>query len=112
MKSFNEEMEELTSAQIDTALDVAPIPFSQELQRTLKKALKGKSEKIQAKILVDSYYRLQEHRIRYLHQMKKLEKREEPYEMIQWLHDSMQQLEKSIAKTLDWYSKEIGRAHV
>lgn len=65
----------------------------------------------EARWLVDSYYQLQEDRIRAAHQTRTLDEHGEPNAITTWLFAQRATLEKQIARALDTYSdaQESGR---
>lgn len=70
--------------------------------REMAKAMK----RPQAINLIQLYYRLQDQRIRAGGQSYALEKSEEPSAVVNWVHTNMMDLEKRIAKLIDYYSAE------
>jgi len=58
----------------------------------------------EARWLVDSYYGLQEDRIRADHQLRALDQNAEPHDVMNWLSGQRETLEKQIARALDAYS--------
>lgn len=75
-----------------------------KLTRDLKKAA-GTLKKPEVRFLVDAYYRMQENRIRYAHQIRTMKEFGEPNELLEWFFNQAQTLEKQIAGALDAYSK-------
>jgi hypothetical protein len=64
----------------------------------------------EARFLVDSYYLMQENRIRAAAQVRELNKTEEPHAILDWLFTQSEVLESQIRRSLDRWSgsKEIG----
>ena len=65
----------------------------------------------EARFLVDSYYIMQENRIRSASQIRSMTESGEPNAVLQWLLTQNETLEKQVAKALDAYSSssEIGK---
>lgn len=79
----------------------------------LNKDLKEASEKLsdkEVRYMVDTYYKIQEHRIAMSAQIRELEKSGEPCEVLKWLSQNTKILENEIKKTLKYYveSSKIG----
>jgi hypothetical protein len=81
-----------------TGLDVIA-----RLNRDLKVAALKLSDD-EARFLVDSYYTMQEDRIRADHQRRSLEETNQPHSVLEWLFNQSETLEKQIARALDSYS--------
>lgn len=60
--------------------------------------------KDEARFLVDSYYQMQDNRIRSSGQIRSMDKTGEPHEVLSWLDDQNTGLEGQIQKALDVYS--------
>ena len=73
------------------------------LSRDLRTAAVTLSEQ-EARFLVDSYYTIQENRIRNQHQMTAMSKNREPHLLLGWLYDQNFILENQIKSALDRYS--------
>ncbi len=67
--------------------------------------------KDEARFLVDAYYTMQDNRIRSANQIRSMNQSGEPNEVLKWLLQQNENLEKQVAKALDAYSasKEIGK---
>lgn len=76
----------------------------QRLSRDLAKAGATLSD-TEARFLVDSYYTVQDDRIRSAAQMRALEKSGEPNELFGWLTTQSSVLEKQIVRALDKYTE-------
>ena len=74
------------------------------LSRDLKKAATTLSSD-EARFLVDSYYQMQENRIRSASQVKQLTANNEPHEVLRWLETNAETLEESIKGALDRYTQ-------
>lgn len=74
-----------------------------KLSRDLKKASYTLSDD-EARFLVDSYYNMQENRIRSASQVRELSKSGEPHEVLVWFENNADTLEQSIKTALDAYS--------
>lgn len=74
-----------------------------KLSRDLKKASYTLSDD-EARFLVDSYYNMQENRIRSAAQVRELSKSGEPHEVLLWFEGNAEALEQSIRNALDAYS--------
>lgn len=61
----------------------------------------------EARFLVDAYYMIQGSRIRANNQEKALEKSEEPHDVIHWLKEQDELLEKQIRRALDYYTESL-----
>lgn len=59
----------------------------------------------EARFLVDTYYQMQDERIRAEHQLRAATEFDEPHETIRWLSGEWRVLEGEIAKALDWYTR-------
>jgi len=85
-----------------------------ETIKKLTKDLKSASyflSKDEARFLVDSYYMMQENRIRCDAQVREMTRSGEPHTVLQWLAEQNSMLEKEVAKALDAYSNStpVGR---
>ena len=80
--------------------DLTPIV---RLTRDLKSAARLLTD-AEARYMVDSYYAMQEDRIRAAHQMRTLGEGGEPNSLMVWLLDQRESLEKQVARALDAYS--------
>lgn len=60
--------------------------------------------KDEARFLVDSYYTMQDNRIRSAAQIRSMKESGEPNAVLQWLEDQNYTLEKQVARALDAYS--------
>ena len=78
----------------------------QKLTKDLRQA-GGTLGRDEARFLVDAYYMLQEDRKRTFNQERSLDKQNEPHELITWLANQSQLLEKQILSSLDVYSANI-----
>jgi hypothetical protein len=78
----------------------------ERLNRDLKKAAATLSKQ-EARYLVDSYYVLQDSRIRTSNQLRKMAESGEPHVILKWMNTQAEQLEKEIARTLDAYSNSF-----
>jgi hypothetical protein len=74
----------------------------ERLSRDLREASKTLSD-AEARFLVDSYYQMQENRIRSNNQVRQMD--QEPHEVLGWLADQSSLLEKSVQIALDLYSE-------
>jgi hypothetical protein len=74
------------------------------LNRDLKKAAATLSAN-EARFLVDAYYQMQRDRIRAAHQARTLEEAGEPNQILGWLFDNTETLERNIKSALGTYSK-------
>lgn len=65
----------------------------------------------EVRFLVDSYYSMQENRIRAAGQVRSMEKSQEPHAVLAWLSGKSEQLEGQVKAALDAYSKSnpVGR---
>jgi hypothetical protein len=73
--------------------------LSRELASSAKKLSSG-----EARFLVDSYYQMQENRIRDNHQLRTLEERGEPSSVLGWLAKQSEVLEGQIKRALERYA--------
>lgn len=73
------------------------------LSRDLRNASVTLSDR-EARFLVDAYYQMQKDRIRADHQTRTLVANDEPHDVVVWLADQRETLEKQIARALDGYS--------
>lgn len=73
------------------------------LTRDLRNAAKILSDH-EARFLVDAYYSMQEDRIRAAHQQRTLSEGGEPADIMAWLLEQREILEKQVARALDAYS--------
>ena len=80
--------------------DLDPIT---RLTRDLRAAARTLSED-EARFLVDAYYAMQRDRIRAGHQERTLAKGDEPRDVMSWLADQREVLEKQVGRALDAYS--------
>ena len=62
-------------------------------------------KKPDVKFLVEEYYRMQEQRIRFAHQMRTMKEFGEPNELLDWMFNQTGSLERMVAGALDAYSK-------
>lgn len=74
------------------------------LSRDLRKASETLSE-TEARYLVQAYYNLQDQRIRSTHQVRMLNKFDQPHVVISWLGEQSRILEDQIRAALDRYSR-------
>ena len=81
-------------------LDLTPVI---RLTKDLKNAARTLSDD-EARFLVDAYYSMQEDRIRAAHQHRTLAESGEPADVMSWLLDQREILEKQVARALDAYS--------
>jgi hypothetical protein len=58
----------------------------------------------EVRYLVDSYYQMQENRLRSAGQIRSMEDPKEPHRVLSWLEDNATVLETQIQKALDYYS--------
>lgn len=75
----------------------------QRLTRDLRNASITLSER-EARFLVDAYYAMQRDRIRAAHQQRTLSANEEPHDVLGWLFNQRETMEKQIGRALDAYS--------
>jgi len=75
----------------------------QRLTRDLKNAALTLSDR-EARFLTDAYYQMQKDRVRATHQSRTLAENAEPHDILGWLLDQRETLEKQIARALDAYS--------
>lgn len=75
----------------------------QNLTRDLKKAAVTLSKQ-EARFLVDSYYQMQDSRIRTAGQMREMAESGEPHEVLKWFNTQAEHLETEVQKALDAYS--------
>lgn len=75
----------------------------QRLTRDLRLAARTLSD-AEARFLVDAYYAMQDDRIRARNQVRALSESAEPNTIMQWLSDQRYDLEKQVARALDYYS--------
>lgn len=94
----------------NTIATVEDLESIQRLTKDLKKASLTLSND-EARFLVDSYYIMQENRIRSASQVRELNKSGEPHEVLEWLFGQSSTMEKQIGRALDAYSDSmpIGR---
>ena len=59
----------------------------------------------QARFLVDTYYQVQDARIRATAQVRSLVSSEEPHSLLDWVGDVNEEMEKNIKKALNVYAK-------
>lgn len=80
-----------------------------KLKKDIKEAAKVLSDD-EARFLVDSYYQMQDNRIRSDGQIRSMDKSGEPNQVLGWLSDQNTTLENNIKSALDKYtdSKPIG----
>jgi hypothetical protein len=83
-----------------SSIDLTPVL---RLTRDLRSAAKILSDD-EARFLVDAYYSMQEDRIRAAHQKRALSENNEPADVMAWLFDQREVLEKQVARALDAYS--------
>ena len=81
-------------------IDLSPIA---RLTRDLLQAARVLSD-AEARFLCDSYYQMQEDRIRAAHQVRSLGEAAEPNDFMEWLLDQRHALEQRVARALDAYS--------
>jgi|GEM_PF-3476463 len=81
-------------------IDLSPIA---RLTRDLLQAARILSD-AEARFLCDSYYQMQEDRIRAAHQVRSLGEAAEPNDFMEWLLDQRHALEQRVARALDAYS--------
>ncbi len=81
-------------------LDLTPII---KLTKDLKSASRTLSDD-EARFLVDAYYAMQDDRIRAAHQHRTLTESGQPADVMTWLLDQREMLEKQVARALDAYS--------
>jgi hypothetical protein len=95
----------LETENIEIGLD--PLP---RLSRDLRDAAIELSDD-EARFLVDSYYNMQEQRIRGDAQVRALEKTKEPHRVLAWYAEQSERLEKAVRGALDVYSasKPLGQ---
>jgi hypothetical protein len=79
------------------------------LAKDLKKATKTLSLQ-EIRYLVDTYYLMQDQRKRSSNQVRDLSKANEPFQVIQWTQSQFHELEKTVARVLDYWTrdKELG----
>lgn len=75
-----------------------------KLTKDLREASRVLSQD-EARFLVDSYYTMQNDRIRAANQVRSLSKDNEPCEVLQWLFGQTEQLEKQVLKALTAYAE-------
>ncbi len=87
-------------------IDLTPVI---RLTKDLRSAARTLSDH-EARFLVDAYYAMQDDRIRAAHQHRALSKSNEPAEVMSWLLEQREILEKQVARALDAYSgaQQIG----
>lgn len=87
--------------------NVSPI---EKLNKDLRLASKTLTHN-EARFLVDAYYNMQDNRIRSDNQILSLSKSNEPHEVLSWLSENSNRLERYIKSALDTYSSahEVGR---
>ena len=78
-------------------LDLTPVI---RLTKDLKNAARTLSDD-EARFLVDAYYAMQDDRIRAAHQHRSLTESGEPADVMTWLLDQREILEKQVARALD-----------
>lgn len=91
----------MTVADIQTVSDLGPV---QRLTRDIRQASRLLS-RLEARWLVDTYYQLQENRIRSKHQERILDETGEPKDVTEWLAVQNFTLEKQIAGALKYYAE-------
>jgi hypothetical protein len=104
--SRNDEHEPETFEEVFKSLGIS----IERLSKDLKKA--GMNLSVgEARFLVDAYYRTQEDRIRYNHQVKKLGEQEKPNDLLRWFAGQSKLLEAQITGALDVFSQSnpVGR---
>lgn len=74
-----------------------------KLNADLKNAARTLSD-AEARFLVDAYYAMQGDRIRAANQVRALSESAEPSSIMQWLSDQRYELERQVARALDYYS--------
>ena len=74
-----------------------------KLTRDMKNAA-STLKKPEVRFLVEAYYRMQEQRIRFAHQMRTMKEFGEPNTLLDWMYKQAQTLEKQVAGALDAYS--------
>lgn len=83
------------------------------IQRLKRDVLKGAEElgRAQVRFLVDSYYMIQEERIRSAGQVRELSNSGEPHELLVWFLRQHDTLEQQIKRVLEYYAKStpLGR---
>lgn len=80
----------------------------EEIVIKLTKDLKSAATKLTAnevRFLVDSYYQMQENRIRSAGQCRAMDETREPHEVLGWLMDRSDRLEQQVKAALDAYSR-------
>jgi hypothetical protein len=103
---------------IDENIQVGEAESVQRLSRDLAKAARTMSH-AEARFMVDSYYQMQEDRIRAMNQMRatipedsdSADEEAEPHEVLLWLTQNSSLLEKQVARALDKYTEahEVGK---
>ena len=86
------------------------VDLIKKLTRDLKSAA-STLKKPEVRFLVDAYYRMQENRIRYAHQIRTMKEYGEPNGLLNWFFEQATTLEKQIAGALDAYSmsNDVGK---
>lgn len=87
--------------QMNTATQLDPVS---KLTKDLREASRILSRD-EARYLVDSYYQMQNDRIRAAAQVRQMSKTNEPCEVLGWLFQQTETLEKQIAKALTGYAE-------
>lgn len=88
----------------ETEINVEEYTSIDKLTRDMKKASLTMGDR-EIRFLVDTYYQLQNERIRANNQNKALERQDEPNILLEWLTDQRLTMEQEVKKVLEYYSK-------
>src|SRR4030095_11225523 len=86
-----------------TEMEETAIESVQRMERDLGASARLMSE-VEARFLVDFYYMTQKNRIRAAHQIRTATEGEEPCQLLQWMFDQFETVEKGVRSLLKVYA--------